>query len=176
MAIPVGLAQALDNLIVNAIEHGGPMVDVGARRHGRRLGSRSPTPAASPAALAARSARRRLIARLTGRGRRGHGLSVVRQVGGRVTAGSFDLRRSEQGRSRPLEMPGWRARERMSRRGRALVFLVLAIAAAGAAAAIAEGYGSSVARGYGPLRPVVVLALGAAGRDAAGFRAAPGTL
>lgn len=46
----------------------------------------------------------------------------------------------------------------MSRRGRALVFALLAIAAAGAAAAIAEGYGSSVARGYGPLRPVVVLA------------------
>ena len=32
----------------------------------------------------------------------------------------------------------------MSRRGRALVFLLLAIAAAGAAAAIAEGYGSRV--------------------------------
>ena len=34
---PVALSQALDNLIVNAIEHGGPMVEVGARRHGRRL-------------------------------------------------------------------------------------------------------------------------------------------
>jgi Flp pilus assembly protein CpaB len=45
----------------------------------------------------------------------------------------------------------------MSRRGRALLFLVLAIAAAVAAAAIARGYGSSVARGYGPLRPVVVV-------------------
>ncbi len=45
----------------------------------------------------------------------------------------------------------------MSRRGRALAFLLLAIAAAGAAAAIAEGYGSSIARGYGPWRPVVVV-------------------
>ena len=45
----------------------------------------------------------------------------------------------------------------MGRRGRALVFLLLAIAAAGAAAAIAEGYGSRVTGGYGPLRPVVVL-------------------
>jgi Flp pilus assembly protein CpaB len=45
----------------------------------------------------------------------------------------------------------------MSPRGRALAFLLLAIGAAGAAAAMAEGYGSSVARGYGPLRPVVVV-------------------
>jgi Flp pilus assembly protein CpaB len=45
----------------------------------------------------------------------------------------------------------------MSRRGRALGFLLAALLAAAAAAAIADGYGSSVARGYGPLRPVVVL-------------------
>jgi Flp pilus assembly protein CpaB len=45
----------------------------------------------------------------------------------------------------------------MSRRGRAVGFLVLALLAAGAAAALADGYGSSVARGYGPLRPVVVV-------------------
>lgn len=45
----------------------------------------------------------------------------------------------------------------MSRRARALAFLLLAMLAAIAAAAIADGYGSSVARGYGPLRPVVVL-------------------
>jgi Flp pilus assembly protein CpaB len=45
----------------------------------------------------------------------------------------------------------------MSRRRRSLVFACLALIAAAAAAAIADGYGSSVARGYGPLRPVVVL-------------------
>ncbi len=45
----------------------------------------------------------------------------------------------------------------MSRRGRAVVFLLLALIAAAAAAAIADGYGSRAARGYGPLRPVVVL-------------------
>jgi Flp pilus assembly protein CpaB len=44
----------------------------------------------------------------------------------------------------------------MSRRGRAVAFLLLALLAAAAAAAIADGYGSSVTRGYGPLRPVVV--------------------
>lgn len=44
----------------------------------------------------------------------------------------------------------------MSRRGRAIVFGVAALFAAVAAAAIADGYGDSVARGYGELRPVVV--------------------
>lgn len=44
----------------------------------------------------------------------------------------------------------------MSRRGRALAFGVAALFAAVAAAAIANGYGKSVARGYGELRPVLV--------------------
>jgi Flp pilus assembly protein CpaB len=46
----------------------------------------------------------------------------------------------------------------MSRRRRALAFLALALLAAAAAAAIADRYGARAARGYGPLRPVVVLA------------------
>jgi Flp pilus assembly protein CpaB len=46
----------------------------------------------------------------------------------------------------------------MSRRKRGLAFLLLALAAAAAAATIADGYGASAVRGYGPLRPVVVLA------------------
>jgi len=45
----------------------------------------------------------------------------------------------------------------MSRRRRAVAFAALAILAAFVAAMIANGYGSSVIRGYGPLRPVVVL-------------------
>jgi Flp pilus assembly protein CpaB len=48
----------------------------------------------------------------------------------------------------------------MSRRRRAVAFLVLASIAAAAAAAIAEGYGANAVRGYGPLRPVVVLEAG----------------
>ncbi len=48
----------------------------------------------------------------------------------------------------------------MSRRVRAGAFLLLALLAAALAAVIADGYGSSIARGYGPLRQVVVL-----GRD-----------
>jgi Flp pilus assembly protein CpaB len=44
----------------------------------------------------------------------------------------------------------------MSRRGRALGFLLAALSAAAAAAAVADGYGDSVVRGYGELRPVLV--------------------
>ncbi|HEY0390115.1 MAG TPA: hypothetical protein VGC63_00215 [Solirubrobacterales bacterium] len=45
----------------------------------------------------------------------------------------------------------------MSRRARAVAFLLFALLAAALAAGIADGYGSSVARGYGPLRPVVIV-------------------
>jgi Flp pilus assembly protein CpaB len=44
----------------------------------------------------------------------------------------------------------------LSRRGRALAFVLAAVVTAAVAAAIADGYGASVARGYGELRPVVV--------------------
>lgn len=58
----------------------------------------------------------------------------------------------------------------MSRRGRALGFLLAALLAAAGAAAIADGYGASAVRGYGPLRRVVVL-----GADVgAGRRIGPG--
>lgn len=46
----------------------------------------------------------------------------------------------------------------MSRRGRAVGFLLAALAAAAAAAAIADGYGDRVVRGYGEMRPVVIAA------------------
>lgn len=44
----------------------------------------------------------------------------------------------------------------MSRRGRAVAFLLAAALAAAAAAALADGYGKSVVRGYGELRPVLI--------------------
>ncbi|MBS1882540.1 MAG: hypothetical protein JSS97_06240 [Actinobacteria bacterium] len=46
----------------------------------------------------------------------------------------------------------------MSRRARAIAFGVAALLAAIVAGTIADGYGDSVARGYGALRPVVVAA------------------
>jgi Flp pilus assembly protein CpaB len=59
-----------------------------------------------------------------------------------------------------------------SRRRRSFWFLLAAGLAAVTAAAIADGYGESVARGYGELRPVVV----AAGELAAGEPIDPATL
>lgn len=44
----------------------------------------------------------------------------------------------------------------MSRRRRAIAFMLAALAAAAGAAALADRYGSTVAAGYGPLRTVVV--------------------
>lgn len=58
----------------------------------------------------------------------------------------------------------------MSRRGRALGFALAALVAAAIAAVVANGYGASALRGYGPLRPVVVVAT----RVAAGRRLGPG--
>jgi Flp pilus assembly protein CpaB len=57
----------------------------------------------------------------------------------------------------------------MSRRRRALGFLFLAFIAAAGAAAIADRYGASAVRGYGPLRPVVVVGT----EVAAGLRLGP---
>lgn len=58
----------------------------------------------------------------------------------------------------------------MSRRRRALGFLMLALIAAAGAAAIADRYGATAVRGYGPLRPVVVVGTGVAAGQRLGPR------
>ncbi len=99
-----GLAQALDNLILNAIEHGGPSIVVEARRRGNRLrlsvaDSGRPSRRSSGHTSAAKK-----ISWLTGRRRHGHGLSVVRRVAA-THDGRFVLRRSDQGTLAVLELP-----------------------------------------------------------------------
>jgi signal transduction histidine kinase len=100
----LALAQALDNLIVNAIEHGGPAIVVSARcREGRlRIAvvdsgreSRPPARRGNPAEV---------LARLSGRRHRGHGLTVVRRVVA-AHAGRFVLDRSAQGSTAAIELP-----------------------------------------------------------------------
>jgi signal transduction histidine kinase len=108
------LAQAVDNLIVNAIEHGGPSVAVEAHRRGDRVriavvdsgrGSRPASRGDTPAeTIASRGTPAETIARLTGRHRRGHGLNVVRRVAA-GHGGRFALRRSPLGSVAMLELP-----------------------------------------------------------------------
>lgn len=99
----VELAQALDNLIVNAIEHGGPEISLDARLYKGRARI-----VIADSGRAARHSTRRdtpaeVIGRLSGR-RHGHGLVIVRQIAA-AHDGRFALRRSERGSLALLELP-----------------------------------------------------------------------
>ena len=98
------LAQALDNLIVNAIEHGGPSIVVAARLRGGRLRIAVADSGRASRPRSRRESPAEVIARLSGRRRHGHGLAVVRRV---ATAheGRFILHRSERGSLAVLELP-----------------------------------------------------------------------
>jgi signal transduction histidine kinase len=100
----VELAQALDNLLVNAIEHGGPRIAVDVRPHkGRvRIVVADSGRASRPAGRQGNPAE--VLTRLSGRRRRGHGLAVVRRVAAEHE-GRFALRRSERGSLALLELP-----------------------------------------------------------------------
>jgi signal transduction histidine kinase len=98
------LAQALDNLIVNAIEHGGPEIVVAVHTRDGRLcvsvvdsgrGSRPASRRESPAEL---------ISRLSGRRLRGHGLRVVRRTAA-AHGGDFRLCSRERKTEAVLELP-----------------------------------------------------------------------
>lgn len=84
------LAQALDNLIVNAIEHGGPEVVVAAEidRDRLRLAVIDAGRRSRPTRQGERPAK--LAGHLSGRRRRGHGLAVVRRTAF-VHGGEFHL-------------------------------------------------------------------------------------
>lgn len=97
------LEQAVDNLIVNAIEHGGPEIVVSGRRRGGRLvvsvadsGRRS---AMRPGAAGPGSVGRIAVGR-----RRGHGLGLVRRFAA-SHGGRFVFHGAERGSVAILELP-----------------------------------------------------------------------
>lgn len=111
------LAAALDNLIANALEHGGGAIELAADLAGDRIclavvdsGSGAGRRARErDALLKGRGGRRRRDARgpfgrLTGRARHGHGLRLVRRTAARH-GGTFALHKGERGTSAVLELP-----------------------------------------------------------------------
>lgn len=99
---PVAIAQAVDNLISNAIEHGeGAIgVEVEATAGLLRLAVRDRGRGKVDGGRIRTVAR----ARFGGRGRHGHGLSIVRRVAAQH-GGSFRLRRLESGAEAILALP-----------------------------------------------------------------------
>ncbi|MBK5220917.1 MAG: HAMP domain-containing histidine kinase [Thermoleophilia bacterium] len=99
-----GMLQALDNLVLNAIEHGGSRIvveatsaDAGVRVSVLDFGG-------SPRARRRRPGPAELAARISGRNRHGHGLRLVRRTA-TAHGGSFDLRRSATGTEAVLQLP-----------------------------------------------------------------------
>lgn len=97
----VQIGQAVDNMISNALEHGGGEVIVEARAGAGRVLLRVLD-------RGGRSAQRRSLpgprARLSGRHRHGHGLRVARQVA-RAHEGGFRLLKSGAGTEARLDLP-----------------------------------------------------------------------
>ena len=96
---PIALAQALDNLISNALEHGDGEVSIEAGVGGRWV--RLAVIDAGRPEAPLRASRWRPS---SGRGRRGHGLRVVARVA-REHGGDFSFRRSQQGSEACLWLP-----------------------------------------------------------------------
>lgn len=100
----IALARAVDNLILNAIEHGGPTIVVAARIREGRLRIAVVDSGRAQRPRSRRNSPAEVVARLSGRQRHGHGLVVVRRIAS-SHGGRFALRRSPQGSLAVLELP-----------------------------------------------------------------------
>ena len=176
MADPERVGQALDNLIHNAILHGGLRVrveasvvrgrreDLGRRqRHPMRAPGRRARPAAwsrAPRGLRdRRRARRPLPAAHRAHRHHGDPRASVRPAAGRRLGRAARRASRRRPRSCPIvvrERSGRSPSPRVSRRARAIGFGCAALACAGLAAAVAGGYRTDLESQLGPLRPAVV--------------------
>jgi signal transduction histidine kinase len=98
----IELAQALDNLIKNALEHGGGALTISAHEIGGWL--RLTVCDDGPSRPVRRTEQTALRDRLSGRARHGHGLRVAARIA-RSHGGSFQLRRSGGRTEARLELP-----------------------------------------------------------------------
>jgi signal transduction histidine kinase len=98
------LAQALDNLIVNAVEHGGSEIVVEARVCRGRLRVAVVDSGRGPGLAGPRGRQAAPIARISGRRRHGHGLRVVRRTAA-DHGGDFRLHRHARTTEAVLELP-----------------------------------------------------------------------
>jgi len=110
------LAAALDNLIANALEHGGPRVELAADLLAGRIclavvdsgaGAGRRAREREAAALGRAAKRRRAfgpLGRVSGKARHGHGLRVVRRTATRH-GGTFALHLGQSGASAVIELP-----------------------------------------------------------------------
>lgn len=96
------LKQALDNLIKNALEHGGGVLTVDAREIGGRI--RLAVIDDGPLRSSQTERKTDLRERLSGRARHGHGLRVTARIA-RSHGGSFQLRRAGGYTEARLELP-----------------------------------------------------------------------
>jgi signal transduction histidine kinase len=99
----VQLAQAVDNLISNAIEHGGAEVTVDVLESEGRL-RLAVVDSGSGASGSPSRARPGLRSRIDGRRRHGHGLRLVARAAA-AHGGTFTLRHRERGAEARLDLP-----------------------------------------------------------------------
>ncbi len=101
---PAGLSAAIENLIVNAIEHGGPRIMVRTLVIGQRLRIEVRDDGVSHRPSERADSPAEVIARLRGKERHGHGLAVVKEAA-RAHAGRFDLELGSDGSIATLVLP-----------------------------------------------------------------------
>ena len=148
---PTRVSQALDNLIANALEHGGGQITLEGVRHGDRLD------------LVVRDTGTTAIQRLRDHAdpRRGHGLRITRRLA-RLSGGELRVRGGGGGTVAALILPLAPASPTRSaprtageKQGPRRRLCLRRVVCAGLSAAVA-GSSQAPEESFGPLRPVVV--------------------